>query len=324
MARSLLLAAATSSSATAAGAYSCGWIQGNRRWQRVAKGSTGRLASLFSSSADGPATGPDTVPDIFVPGACIDFATVHDVDWGEMDPFNEIPFDDFEEMYIQGKARGDASLSKPGCDASYDSVMTDWDESVPTLNHLSLVGRVGSPPEARYFDNPLGDGNNNKPNVVVTMSLALPRYYSSWEREQEGVSFGQEETEWFNLEVWGYLAEWTLKNVQKGSRIGVVGAIDTDFYRNKNTDMLSTNPKLLVQDLDILESKMEADTRRNNNKGNGNNYYNNGGSGNYNNNYANEQQGYNERGPSFFTDDDDDDVYDPSGGGSAGGFFDPM
>ena len=189
------------------------------------------------------------------------------------------------------------------------------------------------------------------------MSLALPRYYSAWEREQEGIQYGQEETEWYNLEVWGYLAEWALKNVQKGTRLGVVGSIDTDYYRNKNTDMLSTNQKVLVQDLDILESKMEADSRRNNNNynsnsnnsygnnnnggnynsnanyNNNNNYGKNNNGGNYNsnanynnNNYGNgQQQRDQDRGPSFFTEDDDDDnngAYDPSGGGSAGGFFD--
>lgn len=234
---------------------------------------------------------------------------------------HEIPFDDFEELYLQGKAMGDASLKTKTCDASYESVMTQWDESVPTLNHISLVGRVGNPPEARYFDAPLNNNSNNKPNVVVTMSLALPRYYSAWEREQYGIEYGQEETEWYNLEVWGVLAEFALKNVQKGARIGIVGSIDTDYYRNKNTNNLSTSPKVLVQDLDILESKMEADSRRNNNNyGNNNSNY---GGNNMSNNYGNNNRN-DDRGPSFYTDDDDDeDLYDPSGGGgSAGGFFD--
>mmetsp|Transcript_19422 Transcript_19422/g.48404 ORF Transcript_19422/g.48404 Transcript_19422/m.48404 type:complete len:357 (-) Transcript_19422:82-1152(-) len=289
---------------------------------------------LFSS----PDESNEGVPDISATQADIDFMSVHDVDWAEMDPFHELLFDEFEDLYLQGKAKGDPSATKtnPGCDASYESIMTEWDESVPTLNHISLVGRVGNPPEARYFDSPIGSGqggNGNKPNVVVSMSLALPRYYSAWEREQYKIEYGQEETDWYNLEVWGVLAEFALKNVQKGSRIGVVGSIDTDYYRNKNNDMLSTAPKLLVQDLDILESKMEADARRNNGGGYGNSNYGGGGNNyNSNQNYGNNNNSYNqggqqrseERGPSFFTDDDgDDDLYDPSGGGSAGGFFDP-
>ncbi|OEU13625.1 nucleic acid-binding protein [Fragilariopsis cylindrus CCMP1102] len=193
------------------------------------------------------------------------------------------------------------------------------------------------------------------------MSLALPRYYSAWEREQYGIEYGQEETEWYNLEIWGALAEFAVKNIEKGARIGVVGAIDTDYYPNKDTGVLSTNPKLLVQDIDILESKMEADARRNknnnsnygNNNNNNNSYsggggYGGGGGGgnsnpnrNYNNNsnnnnYGNgngnggQQQRQQERGPSFYTadndnddddDDDDDDMYDPSRGGGSAGGF---
>ena len=294
-----------------------------------------------------------------------DFMSVHDVDWAEMDPLNDIQFNEYESMYLQGKAAAESNekfntmkLENPSCDSSHESVMTEWLDSVPTLNHISVVGRVGSPPDARYFDNPIDGG---KPNVVVKMSLALPRYYSAWEREQYGIEYGQEETEWYNLEIWGALAEFAVKNIEKGARIGVVGAIDTDYYPNKDTGLLSTNPKLLVQDIDILESKMEADARRNknNNSNYGNNNNNNsysggggygGGGGNSNpnrnynnnsnnNNYGNgngnggQQQRQQERGPSFYTadndndddDDDDDDMYDPSrGGGSAGGFFDPM
>ena len=90
-----------------------------------------------------------------------------------------------------------------------------------------------------------------------------------------------------------------------------MGSIDTDYYRNKQTNLLSTNPKVLVQDLDILESKMEGDARRQNNKSNYENYgsstssNNSGGdSGNYTNSYNNgnrqNQREQQERGSSFF------------------------
>lgn len=310
--------------------YSCGWMLSRKFFE-----STRLLSSPGDSNEN------QGVPDISAIQADIDYMSVNDIDWAEMDPFHEIQFDEYEDLYLKGRAKGDPSTTKssPSRDASYESIMTEWDESVPTLNHISLVGRVGNPPEARYFDSPIGSGqggNGNKPNVVVSMSLALPRYYSAWEREQYGIEYGQEETDWYNLEIWGVLAEFAVKNVQKGSRIGVVGSIDTDYYRNKNTDLLSTAPKLLVQDLDILESKMEADARRSNSYGNnsygnnnnnygggGNNYNSNQNYGNNNNMHQKGPQGEQERGPSFFTDDDDD-LYDPrSGGGSAGGFFDP-
>jgi len=315
---------------------------------------TNKVTSTDSMSGSGPSVSLNSNNNADTTQSEIDFMSVHDIPWAEMDPLHEILFDEYESMYLQGKEAAVVNdkfntkkLEGPNCDSSYESVMTEWLDSVPTLNHISVVGRVGNPPEARYFDNPL-EGNNNKPNVVVQLSLALPRYYSAWEREQYGIEYGQEETEWYNLEIWGTLAEFALKNVEKGARIGVVGSISTDYYRNKETDLLSTNPKLLVQDLDILESKMEADARRNKNNynynsnngsNNGNNSYGSGGGGNFNsnrnynsnnnNNNGNGQQREQQQ-PTFFTadeddDDDDDDTYDPTrGSGSAGGFFDPI
>ena len=313
-------------------------VDGNKK--TFISGSTFATTSMFSTSNDQGSmqtrNDSESVPDISASQGDVDFMSVNDVDWAEMDPLHGIPFDEYEEKYIQGKGKDEDSVrSGPNCDASYETIMTEWDDSVPTLNHISLVGRVGNPPEARYFDNPLGGSSkNSKPNVVVSMSLALPRYYSAWEREQYGIEYGHEETDWYNLEVWGVLAEFALKNVQKGSRIGIVGSIDTDFYRNKQTNLLSMNPKILVQDLDILESKMEVDARRNNiNFGNNNDDYS-GRDTRYNSNYSDNRISYGnrqgreeERGPSLFTDDDDDDdLYGPNRGneGSAGGFFDPI
>ena len=270
-----------------------------------------------------------------------DYTSFQNVPWHELDPLNHLSFDDYESMYllkekstveaVADDSSTDSFVSKekhPNCDSSRESVMTEWLDSVPTLNHISVVGRVGKNPEATYFDNP----NNSKPNVVVKMSLALPRYYSAWEREQEGIKYGEEQTEWYNLECWGYIGEFALKFVEKGTRIGVIGSIDTDCYRSKQNGRLRTAGKIIVKDLDILESKMESDARRmrNNNGGDRQNYNNN--RQNYNNNQQqqqNQRSSFNAQSNNGYyddDDDDDDDTYDPKKGGSgtAGGFFDPM
>ncbi|KAL3902221.1 MAG: hypothetical protein SGARI_005944, partial [Bacillariaceae sp.] len=206
----------------------------------------------------------------------VDYQSFQEIDFNALDPLSDMEWEEYEQ-YL-------SSTETPQEDLT-------WDDSVPTLNQLFVVGRVGQTPEARYLpDN----------NVVVSLSIALPRYYNYWEREYLKVEYGQEETEWYNLECWGKLGEFVVKNVEKGSRVGVIGAIDQDFYANKQTGKLSGSCKILVQDLDILESKMEAESRK-------------------------ETQ----RGPSFYSsDDDDDDDNDDFGpgskqGGSAGGFFDP-
>ncbi|KAG7349225.1 single-strand binding protein [Nitzschia inconspicua] len=204
-----------------------------------------------------------------------DYTSFQDIDFAAMDPLNCMTFEDYERY-----------LTSP--DTPQDDLI--WDDSVPTINQMYVVGRVGNTPEARYLpDN----------NVVVSLSIALPRYYNYWEREDLQVEYGQEETEWYNLECWGQLGEFVMKNVEKGTRVGVIGAIDQDYYPNKSTGMVGSNCKILVQDLDILESKMEAESRK---------------------------EG--QRGPSIYASDDDDDDNDfgPGSlqGGSAGGFFSPF
>lgn len=211
----------------------------------------------------------------------VDYPFLQDIDWAAMDPFLDMDWEDYEKYLTSPETPQDELI---------------WDDSVPTLNQIYLVGRVGNPPEARYLpDN----------NVVVSLSIALPRYYNYWEREDLQIEFGQEETEWYSLECWGKLGEFVIKNVEKGARVGVIGSIDQDYYRSKETGKVRTNCKILVQDLDILESKLESESRK----------------------AANPQQSF--KGPSFYTaddDDDDDDDFGPGSlqGGSAGGFFDPF
>lgn len=207
----------------------------------------------------------------------LDLPSFNEIDFEEMNPFNGLMFEDYERRFVYNT------------DGKTPQEELEWDESVPTLNQIYLVGRVGNAPEARYLDDN---------NVVVSLSLALPRYYNYWERRDLGIEYGKEETEWYNLEVWGQTGEFVAKNVQKGMRVGIIGAIDTDFYPNKQTGMLSSNCKILVQDFDILESKMESDARR-----------------------ENQEQ---RRGPSLYANDDDDgyDTFNPMRDNS-GGFFDP-
>jgi len=160
--------------------------------------------------------------------------------------------------------------------------LEQWDERVAKFNTLHLVGRVGNTPEPRYFD----DGN-----VVVNLSLACRRKLHYIERQSEGIKSGEEETDWYTLEIWGQTAEFVSKYVDKGARVGVVGSLQVDDWKDKETGEQRCSVKCIVQDVEILETKAEAELRRSN-----------------------------QRGSSFYTTDDDDDVYDPSRG-SAGGFF---
>ena len=101
-------------------------------------------------------------------------------------------------------------------DIAQDSVFEDH---IPQLNIVTLVGRVGSAPEPRYFD----DGK-----VVLNVSLAVKRKYHPLERKVRNIKYGEEETDWFALEVWGRDAEYMGKYVSKGARIGITGSLIID------------------------------------------------------------------------------------------------
>ena len=141
---------------------------------------------------------------------------------------------------------------------------------------------MGNIPEPKLFD----DGN-----VVVNLSLACKRKLHYAERKAKDIKSGEEETDWFGLEIWGQTAEFVSKYVDKGARIGIIGSLQVDEWQDKETGDKRSRPKVIVRDFELLETKAEAEMRRSNN-----------------------------RGSSFYTEDDDDDVYDPSRG-SSGGFF---
>jgi single-strand DNA-binding protein len=52
------------------------------------------------------------------------------------------------------------------------------------------------------------------------------------------------------------------KYVDKGARIGVVGQLQIDSWTDKASGEERNRAKVIVRDLDILESRAEADLRR--------------------------------------------------------------
>ncbi len=89
----------------------------------------------------------------------------------------------------------------------------------PGLNQVTLIGRLGRSPEMRYTP----DG---KPvasfSVVATHSFAA----SNGDRH--------EETDWFNIVVWGTLAETCKKNLYQGQRVCVQGRMKTRRWTDEN------------------------------------------------------------------------------------------
>ncbi|CAM9251085.1 unnamed protein product, partial [Hapterophycus canaliculatus] len=83
---------------------------------------------------------------------------------------------------------------------------------IPRLNTVFLTGYLGQDPKPKYFDSG---------KVVLNLSLAVKREYHPIERKALGIVYGEEETDWFQLEMWNRDAEYAAKVCRKGGRVGV-------------------------------------------------------------------------------------------------------
>jgi single-strand DNA-binding protein len=82
------------------------------------------------------------------------------------------------------------------------------------------------------------------------------------ERQALGIKSGEEETDWYGLEIWGQTAEFVSKYVDKGARVGVIGSLQVDEWIDKESGETRSKAKVIIREFDILKSKAEADLRR--------------------------------------------------------------
>ncbi|MGB8700894.1 MAG: single-stranded DNA-binding protein [Thermosynechococcaceae cyanobacterium] len=108
-----------------------------------------------------------------------------------------------------------------------------------SVNVVSLVGRVGTEPDVRYFESG---------SVVCKLTLAVDRRTRN-----------NDQPDWFDLELWGKTAEVAAQYVHKGTLIGVTGALKFDHWKDRNTGSDRTRPIVRVERLDLLGSKRDAD-----------------------------------------------------------------
>jgi single-strand DNA-binding protein len=109
-----------------------------------------------------------------------------------------------------------------------------------SINVVTLVGRVGTDPDIKYFQ--------DSTNVVCKMTLAVNRR-----------SRNKDEPDWFNLEIWGKTAEIAANYAKKGSLIGVTGSLKFEYWQDRNTGVTRSKPVIKVDRLDLLGSKRDGD-----------------------------------------------------------------
>ncbi len=83
------------------------------------------------------------------------------------------------------------------------------------MNRAILIGNLTRDPEHRMTPNNLS---------VTTFSIAVNRRFAQ----------GEQKTDFFNIVTWRGLADNCAKFLQKGSKVGVVGSLQTRQYDDKN------------------------------------------------------------------------------------------
>ena len=111
------------------------------------------------------------------------------------------------------------------------------------MNTAVLVGRSGRDAEVKYFESG---------KVKSGFSIAVNR----WDPKTK-----EEVADWFNVDAWDKLAEFTGEYVKKGTQVAVEGRITLDKWTDNATGEARESYKIIANNVRLLGS------RRDNNEG---------------------------------------------------------
>lgn len=104
------------------------------------------------------------------------------------------------------------------------------------MNKCMIIGNLGKDVELRHI------AMNGKD--VAEFPVAVKRFGS------------QDKTDWFNVVVWGKMAENCSKYLNKGSKVAVVGSMQFETF-DKQDGTKGYSSKLIAQDVEFLDSKKQ-------------------------------------------------------------------
>lgn len=117
------------------------------------------------------------------------------------------------------------------------------------MNKVILMGRLTRIPEIRY-----SQGDNN---------MAIARYTLAVDRRFKGNS--EQSTDFISCVAFGRAAEFAEKYLQQGTKICVVGRIQTGSYTNKDGVKVYTT-EVVVEEQEFAESKGNSQDNGNHNR----------------------------------------------------------
>lgn len=121
------------------------------------------------------------------------------------------------------------------------------------MNKVILMGRATRDPEVRYTQ-----GEN--PMAIARYTLAVDRRFK---RD------GEQDADFINCVAFGKAGEFAEKYVRKGTKLAVIGRIQTGSYTNKDGVKVYTTD-VVVEEQEFAESKNSNNHSSNNNTNAGN------------------------------------------------------
>ena len=112
---------------------------------------------------------------------------------------------------------------------------------MPSLNRVQLIGYLGRDAEARY---------TAKGTKYATFSLAVNRTWKSAEGEKH------EATDWFNVNAWGKLGDFTAQYLKKGRLVLVEGRLQTDRWEDSKGEA-HYRTTVVARSIQLLDRKPE-------------------------------------------------------------------
>ena len=113
------------------------------------------------------------------------------------------------------------------------------------MNKVILMGRIVRDPDVRY-----SNGANGS-TAVARYTLAVDRKF-----KQEG----QPTADFINCIAFGKLGEFAEKYLHKGTKIAVIGRIQTGSYKNKDENTVYTTD-VVVEEQEFCESKSQSNSQ---------------------------------------------------------------
>lgn len=112
------------------------------------------------------------------------------------------------------------------------------------MNKVILIGNVGQAPELKQV--------NETPYCII--SVATNESY----KDKDGNK--QIKTEWHNVVLWRNQADFAVKHIKKGSKVGVEGKLRTRSWQDKETNKTMYATEVVASEIELLDKKEKNDT----------------------------------------------------------------